>query len=126
MDGYREFWNRIFFGESEFVGTSDIQSYWLRISLVVGVFALAGIASARARWLPAIVSVFLIAVYVVSVGPFMFWAGRCGGCGASFSYDSARSYEAVLIRQWWGGLIAMAIAATWVGALAGRRLGAPD
>jgi hypothetical protein len=120
VDGYREFWNRVFYGDPTFVGTFDIQTYWLRLALIVAVFFVAGLAASRLRWLPIAMTTFLVAVYVVSVAPFMIWSARCAGCGASFSYDTARSYEAMLVNQWWGGLIGMAIAAMWMGATTTR------
>lgn len=52
----------------------------------------------------------------------MLWAASCGGCGSATSYDGARSYEAIVINQWWGGLLAMGIASVWTGTLAARRL----
>lgn len=122
MDGYREFWNRIFYGDPSFVGTFDIQTYWLRLALILGAFFIVGLAATRLRWLPLCMTALLVAVYVVSAAPFMIWAARCASCGASFSYDTARSYEAMLVNQWWGGLIGMVIAAMWIGAAAGRQL----
>ncbi len=125
MDGYREFWNAVFYGESQFLGTSDIQTYWIRLILIAGAFLLAGVASNRLRWLPIVLTALLLSLYATSVAPFMIWAARCGGCGASYSADSARSYEAILINQWWGGLIAIAVSAVWIGAAIARGRRAP-
>ena len=123
MDGYREFWNQVFYGtDSVPVGADDIQAYWLRLALIVGVCFLIGAGSFRLRWAPLALTSLLVLLYAVSVTPFMVWSARCGGCGASFSYDTARSYEAMIINQWWGGLLGMAVAAVWLGAAAGRRL----
>lgn len=35
MDGYRKFWNELYYGtEWGFAGTSDITEYWLRFALI--------------------------------------------------------------------------------------------
>lgn len=123
MDEYREFWNQLFFGSDQgFAGTYDVTEYWLRISLVAALGLIAGIASSRFSRLPIIVTVGGLLLWVVSVGPFVVWSAACPGCGSASSYDSARSYEAMLINQWWGGLIALAIASVWIGTLAAKRL----
>jgi hypothetical protein len=123
MDGYRQFWNQVYYGtEWGFAGASDITEYWLRVAVVVAGCLLAGIASVRLRWLPAAMTAVFIALWAVSVGPFLVWAASCGGCGSSASYDSARSYEAMIINQAWGGLLATAIASVWIGALLARRV----
>ena len=123
MNGYREFWNQLFFGSKDgFAGTYDITEYWLRFVLAVALFLLLGVASTRFPRVPVAVSVLAVVLWVISVGPFILWAATCGGCGSSASYDSARSYEAMIINQAWGGLLATSVAAVWVGALAAKRL----
>ncbi len=119
---YREFWNQIYYGtEQGFAGTYDIAEYWLRITLVAAVCLLAGVASMKFARLPVIITVVCVALWVVSVGPFLVWAASCGGCGSATSYDSARSYEAVIINQAWGGMLATAVASVWIGALFAKR-----
>ena len=123
MNGYREFWNQLFFGSKDgFAGTYDISEYWLRFALVVVVFVLLGVASTRFPRVPVVATTLAIALWVISVGPFILWAASCGGCGSAASYDSARSYEAMIINQAWGGLLATGVAAVWAGALAAKRL----
>jgi len=123
MDGYRQFWNQLYYGTKwGFAGATDITEYWLRIAVVVAVGLLAGVASARLRWLPAAITGACIALWAISVGPFLVWAASCGGCGSSASYDSARSYEAMIINQAWGGLLATAVASVWIGAWMARRV----
>ncbi len=123
MDEYRQFWNEIYYGtEFGFAGADDITEYWLRMAVVVTVGVLAGIASSKFRWLPVAMTSIFIGLWFVSVGPFVVWAARCGGCGSSTSYDSARSYEAMIINQAWGGLLATAIASVWIGTVLARRL----
>jgi hypothetical protein len=123
VSGYREFWNTIYYGSSDgFAGTFDITEYWLRIALVVAVGLFAGVASSRFRRLRETLTILAIALWALSVGPFVLWAASCGGCGSSASYDSARSYEAMVINQAWGGLLATAVASVWIGTLAARRL----
>ena len=121
MNGYREFWNNLLYGNDDFVGAVDVTDYWIRLLLVVAVCLLAGVASRRFAWILPAFTIAGLALYALSVGPFIIWAVGCGGCGASFSADSARSYEAMLIHVWWGGLLAMAVAATWIGAWAEKR-----
>jgi hypothetical protein len=98
-----------------------VSDYWIRLLLVVAVCLLAGVASKRFTWLVPALTVAALALYALSVGPFLLWAASCGGCGASYSYDSARSYEAMLINVWWGSLLATIIAATWLGTWAEKR-----
>ncbi len=123
MNGYKEFWNKVFYGSDQgFAGTSDVTEYWLRIAVIVAVCLLAGVASQRFGWIPGAVTALFIGVWALSVGPFIVRAASCGGCGSASSYDTARSYEAMLINQAWGGMLAMAIAAVWVGAWLARRI----
>ena len=89
--------------------------------LVVAVCLLAGVAARRFAWLPAALTGLGLLLYALAVGPFLLWAASCGKCGASISYDSARSYEAILIHAWWGGLLATGVAVTWIGALVEKR-----
>jgi hypothetical protein len=123
VDGYREFWNQFYYGTTNVgVGSDDVQSYWVRIALIAGVSFLIGAGAFRVLWAPWALTLLLVLLYAASVGPFMVWSARCGGCGASFSYDSARSYEAMIINQWWGGLLAMSVAAAWLGVASGQRI----
>lgn len=123
MADYREFWNQLYYGsEQGFAGTYDITEYWLRISLVVAVCLLAGVASMRFPRLPVAITIVCVALWAISVGPFLAWAASCPGCGSSSSYDSARSYEAMSINQAWGGMLAIAVASVWIGALFAKRL----
>ncbi len=123
MNGYREFWNQIYFGSKDgFAGTYDVTEYWLRFALVVAVCLLIGVASVRFSRAPVIATAVLVGLWVISVGPFLLWAAACPGCGSASSYDSARSYEAMIINQAWGGLLATGIAAAWIGALAVKRV----
>ncbi len=122
MNGYREFWNQLIYGSDQgFAGTGDVTEYWLRFALVVTVCLLLGVASTRFPRLPLMTTVVILAMWVLSVGPFLLWAASCGGCGSASSYDSARSYEAMAINQAWGGLLATAIAAVWIGHAAVKR-----
>ena len=122
MDGYRQFWSQIFYGTDRVaVGTYDTTEYWIRLLLVVAICLLAGVASRRFSWLTGGVTGLALALYVLSVGPFLAWSATCGGCGSSASYDTPRSFEVMLINAWWGGLLAIAVAATWIGAWAERR-----
>jgi hypothetical protein len=89
--------------------------------LVVALCVLAGVAARRFPSLPGALTGLGLALYALGVGPFLVWAASCGRCGASVSYDTARSYEALLIHSWWGGLLATAVAATWIGAWAEKR-----
>lgn len=89
--------------------------------LVVALCLLAGVASRRFAWLLPAITMLGLGLYALSVGPFLLWAASCGGCGSSISYDTARSYEAMLIHVWWGGLLATAVAAVWLGAWAEKR-----
>ena len=123
MNGYREFWNNLLFGSDQgFAGTYDITEYWLRVAVVVAVGLLIGIAGRRYARLPLAATIACVVVWVIAVGPFVLWAATCPGCGSASSYDSARSYEAMLINQWWGGLLAMAVAAVWCGVAFSKRL----
>jgi hypothetical protein len=123
MSEYREFWNEIYFGTKYgFAGTADVTEYWLRVCLVVAVCLLAGVASMRFASLPVAVTILGIGLWALSVAPFLVWAAGCGGCGSAASYDSARSYEAMQINQWWGGLLAMGVASVWVGVWLSRKL----
>lgn len=123
MNGYREFWNQLFFGSDQgFAGTYDITEYWLRVAVVVSFGLLIGIAGQRFARLPLAATAACVAVWAIAVGPFLVWAAACGGCGSASSYDSARSFEAMLINQWWGGLLAMGVAAVWTGVALTKRL----
>lgn len=123
MNGYREFWNSLLYGsEDGFAGTSDVTEYWLRVAVVVSVCLLAGVASRRFPRIPGALTALLVAVWALSVGPFLIWAAGCGGCGSASSYDSARSYEAMIVNQAWGGMLAMAVAAVWIGAWLSKQL----
>ena len=123
MNDYRQFWNTLFYGTSDgFAGTYDITEYWLRLIVVVAVGLLLGIASVRQPRIPHIATALCIVVWAAAVGPFLLWAARCGGCGSASSYDSARSYEAMIINQAWGGLLAIAIASVWTGHWLTRQL----
>lgn len=123
MSGYREFWNSVYYGTKfGFAGTNDISEYWLRTGLVVAVGLLVGLAAVRFPRLPVALTLIALILWAVSVGPFLLWAASCGGCGSSASYDSARSQEAMIINQAWGGLLATAIASIWTGTLLARRL----
>jgi len=116
VNGYREFWNQVYFGSKDgFAGTYDIIEYWLRFLVVFTVFLLLGIASARFPRLPIVVTAICVGLWAVSVGPFLLWAADCGGCGSASSSDTARSYEAMIINQAWGGLLATAVASVWIG-----------
>ena len=98
-----------------------MSEYWIRFLLVVALCVLAGVAAKRFAWIPPAFTIGGLALYALSVGPFLIWSASCGGCGSSISYDTARSYEAMLIHVWWGGLLATAIAATWIGSWAEKR-----
>jgi hypothetical protein len=54
----------------------------------------------------------------------MIWAASCTGCGASFSYDSARSGEVYYLHTTWGGVFTMGAAALWLGVLLSRGVNA--
>jgi hypothetical protein len=82
---------------------------------------LAGVASKRIAWLLPAFTIGGLGLYASSVGPFLIWAASCADCGASFEGDIGRSHQAMLIHVWWGGLLATAVAATWIGAWAEKR-----
>ena len=122
MNGYREFWNQLFYGSKQgFAGMGDIaDTCWNRAcrrSVPAAGRGGDAIPTPAAR-----LTAIALAVWVLSVGPFVLWAASCPGCGSASSYDSARSYEAMAINQAWGGMLATAIAAVWVGQAAIKRL----
>ena len=54
MDGYRQFWNQIYYGtEFGFAGAQDITQYWLRRAVVVIVCFATAIAS---TWIGTLLS----------------------------------------------------------------------
>jgi hypothetical protein len=66
--------------------------------------------------------VAIVGCYVAALAPFVVWTVSCTGCGASFSYDSARSGELLVLHMAWGGFLAMGAAALWLGVLLSRGL----
>jgi hypothetical protein len=120
MDGYRQFWNELVFGNEGIGPAGDLERYWIGVGVLALVCFLIGLASARGWALPALVTALFAGLYVAAVVPFMVWAASCTGCGASFSYDTARSYELILIERLYGGFFAKGIAALWSGALISR------
>jgi hypothetical protein len=113
---YAEFWNEVFYGaDRAAVGPDSLEAYWTRLVILVAVCLVLGLASSRWRVVASVATVTLIAVYVASVVPYLLWAASCPGCGASFSYDTARSFEAMIHNVYWGGLLGMGMAALWLG-----------
>jgi hypothetical protein len=120
MDGYRAIWNQLIFG-NDGLGGGDIDRYWIAVAVVAGLAFAAGLASRRYAALAPIVTAIFFTLYVAAVVPFMVWTAACPSCGASFSYDSARSGELVFIELAYGGFFAKGAGAVWLGALAARR-----
>jgi hypothetical protein len=121
MDSYAEFWNSVFYGNgSGFPGPDSLEEYWARLLILVSVCFVAGIATVRWGLVASLVTVVLVGVYVAAVVPFMVWTASCTGCGAAFSYDTARSFELMIINAYWGGLLGMGLAALWLGVWVSR------
>jgi len=116
MNGYREFWNTIIFG-NDGIGPMSLERYWLTMGLLAAIFLAAGVASSRLRFLAPIATLMMVAAYIISLVPFMVWSASCTGCGASFSYDTARSGELVLIHIYWSAVFATGVATLWLGVL---------
>ena len=116
MNGYREFWNTVIFG-NEGIGPISLERYWLTMGLLAAIFLAVGIASARLRFLAPTVTIVMVAAYIISLVPFMVWTASCTGCGASFSYDAGRSGELVLIHIYWSAVFATGVATLWTGVL---------
>lgn len=116
MNGYREFWNYLIFGND---GTSpeSLERYWYTMALVAAIFFAIGIASGRLRFLAPAATAVLVAAYVIALVPFMVWTASCSSCGASFGGDEARSGELPYIHTFWGGVFTMGVAALWTGFL---------
>src|SRR5437763_10708329 len=112
MNDYREFWNWIYYGTRlpVLAGADDVEQYWLRIGVVVAAGLIFGLAAVKFPRLPVLLTVMVIVLWAVSVGPFLVWAAQCGGCAPAGDADSPRSGEAVIINQAWGGLLATAVA----------------
>ena len=119
MDSYREFWSNLIIGNDSFFPTKP-ERFWEALAVFALICLVVGILSLRARLLAPGATLAIFALYVTAIVPFMFWTAQCPGCGASFSYDSARSFELVLIQMAWGGFFATGAAALWIGVLLGR------
>lgn len=119
MDSYREFWNNLILG-SDYLYPSSLGRYWAGVAIFAVICLAIGLASSRVRVLPAIATLAIVALYLIALVPFAIWTASCTGCGASFSYDTARSNELYLLHTTWGGFFAMGIAAIWIGVLLSR------
>jgi hypothetical protein len=116
MNGYREFWNNLIFG-SKYLFDFSLERYWTTTIVFFALCLLIGIASMRLRLLAVAATSVIFIAYAVALVPFMVWSASCTGCGASFSYDTARSYELEALHMLWGGFFATGIAAIWLGVL---------
>jgi hypothetical protein len=116
MNGYREFWNTVIFG-NDGIGPISLERYWLTMGLLAAIFLAVGIASMRLRLVAPAVTIVMVAAYVISLVPFIVWTASCTGCGASYSYDAARSGELVFIHIYWSAVFATGVAALWIGVL---------
>src|SRR5437763_16253623 len=103
MNDYREFWNWIYYGTRlpVLAGAADVEQYWLRIGVVVAAGLILGLAAAKFPRLPVLLTVIVIALWAVSVGPFLVWAAKCGWCG-SWGTEIPRPVEAMIINHSWG------------------------
>lgn len=119
MDSYRQFWNNLILGSDEFF-PSSLERYWSAVIVLALIGLMIGVASVRMRVLAPAATAAIFALYAIALVPFMVWTAQCTGCGASFSYDSARSYELYTLHTVWGGFFAMGIAAIWLGVLISR------
>lgn len=119
MNGYREFWNNLIFG-SDYVAPSSLERYWIGVFVFAALCLVIGIASRRMRLLAPGATLIIVAAYLAALVPFMVWTASCSGCGASFSYDTARSYELYYLHTTWSGFFAMGVASLWLGVLLSR------
>ena len=120
MNGYREFWNRlIYFNDG--VGPQSLERYWATLAVFAVICLAIGLASTgRLRFVAPAATAAIVVAYVAAFVPFMVWATSCTGCGASFSYDSARSFEVYYLQTLWGALFATGAAMIWLGVLLNR------
>jgi len=120
MNGYREFWNRlIYFNEG--VGPQSLERYWSTLAVFALVCLALGLASSgRLRFLAPAATAVIVIAYIAAFVPFMVWTASCTSCGASSSYDSARSGELYILHLYWGGVFTMGAACLWLGVLLNR------
>jgi len=117
MNGYREFWNTLIFG-NDGIGPVSMERYWLTMGLLAAIFLAVGVVSTgRLRLVAPTATIVLAGAYVISMVPFMVWTAQCTGCGASYSYDAGRSGELLYIHIYWSGVFATGVAALWIGVL---------
>src|SRR5438270_102148 len=78
MNDYREFWNWIYYGTRlpVLAGADDVEQYWLRIGVVVAAGLIFGLAAVKFPRLPVLLTVMVIVLWAVSVGPFLVWAAQ--------------------------------------------------
>jgi hypothetical protein len=122
MNAYREFWNELLFG-TEGLGVESNERYWYAVLVFVAVGLAIGLTSRRLPLVAPIATLAIVGHYLAALVPFMVWTLSCSDCGASFSYDTARSGELLFLHMLWGGFFAMGAAAIWLGVLVSRSLG---
>lgn len=122
MNEYREFWNQLLLG-GDGLGPSSLERYWYGLAVFVAIGLAVGVASTRLPVITSLVTLAIVGCYVAALGPFVVWTISCTSCGASFSYDTARSGELLALNMSWGGFLAMGAAAVWLGVLLSRGLG---
>ena len=120
MNGYREFWNRlIYFNEG--VGPQSLERYWATLAVFALIcLAIGLVSSGRLRFVAPAATAAIVVAYIAAFVPFMVWAASCAGCGASFSYDTARSGEVYYLHSLWGAVFATGAATIWLGVLVNR------
>jgi len=124
MAGYREFWNNlIYFNDG--IGPQSLERYWATLAVFAVIcFALGAVSAGRLRLVAPAATLVIAAAYIAAVVPFMVWAASCTGCGASISYDTARSGELYYLHIQWGSVFSTGVATLWIGALLSRGAGA--
>jgi len=117
MNNYREFWNNlIYFNEG--LGPLSLERYWATLAVFAVIcLALGAVSTGRLRLVAPAATLVIVAAYVAALVPFMVWSASCTGCGASVSYDTARSGEMYYLHTTWGAVFTTGVAALWLGVL---------
>lgn len=124
MDGYRQFWNNLIYFNNE-LGPASLERYWITLAVFAVIcLALGAASTGRLRLVAPAATLVIVAAYVVAIVPFMVWAASCTGCGASISYDTARSGELYYLYTNWGAVFTTGVATLWIGVLLSRGVGA--
>ena len=124
MDGYRQFWNNLIYFNDE-LGPASLERYWATLAVFAVIcLALGALSTGRLRLVAPAATIVIVAAYIAAVVPFMVWAASCTGCGASISYDTARSGELYILHNYWGAVFTTGVATLWVGVLLSRGVGA--